>query len=176
MAGLGILSVFRYPLTRFSSPLSLQSLWTEYVVNPRSLDMANLDCFENACGKIALYISYHYYRGKGWIVRQGLKMGADWSLYIHGPVFEHSEYEVVVYPDFSQIKGLIYSPKQHLLTVNAILRLTRVSNSVRKRLLICYVVPKPELTLSDLAFPACISGFNVWDICISRFLPTKSRS
>ncbi|KAJ3165600.1 tRNA splicing endonuclease subunit sen2 [Geranomyces variabilis] len=37
------------------------------------------------------YAAYHYYRSRGWVVKSGIKFGAEYVLYKHGPIFRHSE-------------------------------------------------------------------------------------
>lgn len=47
-----------------------------------------------------MYLGYHHYRGKGWIPRTGLQYGADYVLYQKHPALAHSDYAVLVVPQF----------------------------------------------------------------------------
>ncbi|KAK5164656.1 tRNA splicing endonuclease subunit sen2 [Saxophila tyrrhenica] len=47
------------------------------------------------------YITYHHFRSLGWVVRPGVKFGADYLLYNRGPVFSHAEFAVLVMPSYS---------------------------------------------------------------------------
>ncbi|KAJ2958180.1 hypothetical protein NQZ79_g6206 [Umbelopsis isabellina] len=40
------------------------------------------------------YVTYHYYRSKGWVVKEGLKFGVNWVLYQRGPAFTHGDLTV----------------------------------------------------------------------------------
>lgn len=37
------------------------------------------------------YVVYHYFRSRGWVVKDGLKYGTDFMLYRKGMVFGHSQ-------------------------------------------------------------------------------------
>ena len=45
------------------------------------------------------YVAYHHFRQKGWVVRSGMTMGADYLLYKDGPPFTHASFIVSVQTD-----------------------------------------------------------------------------
>ena len=75
-----------------------------------------------------LYFAYQHYRGLGWIVRAGSKMGVDLVLYQDHPGREHALHSVLVQPESAR------------LSWPELLGLGRVSESVRKTLLLCRVL------------------------------------
>lgn len=77
-----------------------------------------------------LYIVYEDLRNKGFVVRSGLKYGADFSVYTIGPGIEHAPYLVLVVNSEEPIKP------------NLITGFGRVSHSTRKNLVLAFVNPK----------------------------------
>ena len=71
-----------------------------------------------------LYKVYRDLRERGYIVRSGLKFGADFAVYTKGPGLEHAPYLVHVVPDNIEIDPL------------EIVRAGRLSHSVRKAFII----------------------------------------
>jgi tRNA-intron endonuclease len=71
-----------------------------------------------------LYKVYRDLREKGYVVRSGLKFGADFAVYTKGPGLEHAPYLVHVVPDNIEIDPL------------EIVRAGRLSHSVRKAFII----------------------------------------
>ncbi|XP_075220524.1 tRNA splicing endonuclease subunit 2 isoform X2 [Lycorma delicatula] len=47
-------------------------------------------------GFISSYITYHYFRSKGWVVKPGAKFGGNFLLYKKGPPFYHASYIVLI--------------------------------------------------------------------------------
>ena len=78
------------------------------------------------------YTVYRDLREKGYVVRPGLKFGADFSVYEHGPGIDHAPLIVSVVP-----KGTQLSPIE---TVRA----GRLATSVRKKFVIATVGPSGE--------------------------------
>jgi len=78
------------------------------------------------------YAVYKDLREKGYVVRPGLKFGADFSVYEHGPGIDHAPLIVSVVP-----KGTQLSPIE---TVRA----GRLATSVRKKFVVATVSPTGE--------------------------------
>lgn len=71
-----------------------------------------------------LYVVYKSLRDKGLIARPGLKFGADFAVYRHGPGLEHAPFLVTVADPGEEVDA------------GEILRAARLSHSVRKTLTI----------------------------------------
>ncbi|QIW23205.1 tRNA-intron lyase [Sulfolobus sp. S-194] len=71
-----------------------------------------------------LYSIYEDLREKGYVVRSGIKYGADFAVYTIGPGIEHAPYLVIALDENSQISS------------NEILGFGRVSHSTRKELIL----------------------------------------
>jgi len=76
-----------------------------------------------------LYTVYEDLRDKNYVVRSGIKYGADFAVYNIGPGIEHAPYLVIVLREDDEI-----SP-------NEILGFGRVSHSTRKELVLAIVNP-----------------------------------
>ena len=74
-----------------------------------------------------LYSIYEDLREKGYVVRSGIKYGADFAVYTIGPGIEHAPYLVIGLDENSKI------------TSNELLSFGRVSHSTRKELLLAIV-------------------------------------
>ena len=77
--------------------------------------------YENFLSK---YEIYEDLRDKGYVVRPGLKFGADFAVYKKGPGIDHSPYLIQVLP------------KHANLTAIDIVRAGRLANSVKKKFII----------------------------------------
>ncbi len=77
--------------------------------------------YENFVSK---YDIYEDLRDKGYVVRPGLKFGADFAVYKKGPGLDHSPYLIQVLP------------KHANLTAIDIVRAGRLANSVKKKFII----------------------------------------
>ncbi|CAG2117833.1 unnamed protein product, partial [Medioppia subpectinata] len=78
------------------------------------------------------YSAYHYFRSKGWVVRNGTTFGTHLLLYKEGPHLYHSLYSVII--ELS-IDGQYKRPLDWFY-MSALVRLQR---NVRKELLVCVV-------------------------------------
>lgn len=93
-----------------------------------------VDCetFKSYCKKIShnfdiKYRVYEHLRDRNYIIRGGIKYGADFAVYTLGPGYEHAPYVVVV------------AHSDHRLRPADIVALGRVSHSVRKRTILAIV-------------------------------------
>ncbi|RLG78953.1 MAG: tRNA-intron lyase [Thermoprotei archaeon] len=77
-----------------------------------------------------LYMVYRDLREKGFVVRSGLKFGADYAVYEFGPGIDHAPYLVHVMPLEEKIDPI------------EIVRAGRLSHSVRKSFIIAAVNPR----------------------------------
>ncbi len=87
----------------------------------------------------AKYLVYENLRTRGYVVRSGLKFGADFAVYEIGPGYEHAPYVVLV-----ARRGIEMDPI-------SIVRIGRVSHSVRKRTVLAIVDPETK-TVNYLVF------------------------
>lgn len=77
-----------------------------------------------------LYIVYCDLRNKGYIVRPGMKFGADFAIYKHGPGIDHAPFLVEVLPMAEKLDPI------------HIVRAGRLSHSVKKRFIIAMINPR----------------------------------
>ncbi|XP_028967584.1 tRNA-splicing endonuclease subunit Sen2 [Galendromus occidentalis] len=141
--GLGVLSV----RTESGQHLSLDELFTRFESNDSLFPIR--------------YAAYHHFRQKGWIVRSGMTMGADYLLYKDGPPFTHASFIVSVQTDQNDPE-----PSTPALTERDIDSLTRISGSVSKSLLLCYVLRPPGLNLKD---PQSLKAMKICEVITNRW-------
>ncbi len=79
------------------------------------------------------YKVYEDLRNKGFIVRPGLKFGADFAVYRHGPGIDHAPFLVTVYSHDSKLLGI------------DLVRAGRLATSVRKRFVIATIKGKDKI-------------------------------
>ncbi|KAJ2159249.1 tRNA splicing endonuclease subunit sen2 [Coemansia sp. RSA 552] len=104
------------------------------------------------------YAAYYYYRSRGWVVRSGLKYGADFLLYGKGgPSAAHSAYAVVVRR--AEEDGGLAASSPYMLA------LSRINTQARKKLILCYVrAPQNQR-------PPEMSQFAIHEFLVDRFNP-----
>ncbi|RLG86406.1 MAG: tRNA-intron lyase [Thermoprotei archaeon] len=128
------------PSEELTTPLELSLLEALYLCEKGVLELIKnnktMTCEElltYACMLSPLfkehYIVYKDLREKGYIVRSGMKFGADFAVYEKGPGYEHAPYLVTVMKLTDNIDPI------------EIVSAGRVSHSVRKRLIIALVDP-----------------------------------
>ena len=61
---------------------------------------------ENFCENYAVY---HYFRSKGWVVKDGTKFGVNFLLYQEGPAFYHAQYSVKIATEVLQILHTVHN-------------------------------------------------------------------
>ncbi|XP_013787717.1 tRNA-splicing endonuclease subunit Sen2-like [Limulus polyphemus] len=124
----------------------------------------------------AFYTAYHYFRSKGWIVKTGLKYGADFLLYKDGPPFYHASYSVLV---VVVKEGILREDsdkgKDRHSTWASLAALNRVTLQVAKEILYCHVIQPNGIKDEDLQSPNCISQFQVQEILMKRWVSSKER-
>ncbi|KAI9013004.1 hypothetical protein BC832DRAFT_274837 [Gaertneriomyces semiglobifer] len=117
------------------------------------------------------YAAYHYYRSRGWVVKSGIKFGTDFVLYKKGPIFRHSDFAVVVVPAFADEATSDRERRSWLWALS----INRVCAQVSKPIILCHVVLPSTLSVEDLNDPACIRKLSIWDVCLRRWVPQKTR-
>lgn len=135
------------------------------------------------------YVVYHHFRSLGWVVRDGIKFGADLLLYDRGPVFSHAEFAVTIIPSYSdpyyqtediQSKSRRKKPPAwwQLHSTN------RVQTHVHKSLIMVYVdVPPPCFGDNDLPvelteridITAVLQRYKVKEFHLKRWSMNRSR-
>ncbi len=118
-----------------NSPLILSLIEALYLLEKGVLEIYDVEgkvefekllnvCLKNVPKCIMLYNVYKEFREKGYVVRSGLKFGADYAIYEKGPGIDHAPYLV------------------HVLSVNEktspieLVRAGRLSHSVRKKFIV----------------------------------------
>lgn len=145
--GLGVLRV-----KRSGSDISLDELYADLFAHNHQFPLR--------------YAAYHHFRHKGWVVRPGVRMGVDFLLYKDGPPFTHSSFMVIIRTDDDDERLAMEELTEHDLDV-----LTRISGTVQKVLLLCYVL-RPSNSV-DLSMPSCLRKMEVCEIITSRWEPSK---
>ena len=123
---------------------------------------------------IELYVTYCYYRRRGWVPKSGLKYGVQYVLYKGSPEVYHSSYGVLV----RSCEGLgsrdgDYTPG---LRWQDVVAASRVSESVGKDLVICSVTRVTTPTNGEegtLELPNCARDFVVHEVFVTRKIPEK---
>jgi tRNA-splicing endonuclease subunit Sen2 len=125
------------------------------------------------------YVTYHHFRSLGWVIRPGLKFGADYMLYNRGPVFSHAEFAVIIIPAYTHRywntpggRGQRRAAEKDWWWFHCV---NRVQSQVKKSLVLCYVdVPSPfEIDFSSVG--RVLSAYSVREFVVRRWLPNRSR-
>ncbi|GFY42020.1 tRNA-splicing endonuclease subunit Sen2 [Trichonephila inaurata madagascariensis] len=119
-----------------------------------------------------MYTAYHHFRSKGWIVKSGIKFGADYVLYKDGPPFYHATYSVLVRTlkeNLKDIKGV------KDLTWFSLAALNRVNSTAGKGLLILYVIKPNTMTDTQYSSPSCVSKFKLEEVLYKRWVASENR-
>ena len=119
------------------------------------------------------YRVYHHYRAKGWCVRSGHIMGADWVLYKLSPSHAHSTYTLRVEMVDRVTGASVAGAGVRRVTWAELLGHTRVMGTVKKDLLIVRVTVSPDL--SDWDSPFCLNTMGVSAHRIRRWVPGDQR-
>ncbi|MEM1526264.1 MAG: tRNA-intron lyase [Ignisphaera sp.] len=123
---------------KYEEPLVLSLYEALYLCERNTIKVEiggeHVDCetLKQYCRKVShnfdvKYKVYKYLRDRNYIIRSGIKYGADFAVYTLGPGYEHAPYVVVV------------APKHYKLRPADIVALGRVSHSVKKRTVLAIV-------------------------------------
>lgn len=118
------------------------------------------------------YMAYHHFRSKGWVPKPGLKYGTDLLLYRKGPPFYHASYSVIVELVDDHFQGAPRRP----LSWRSLAALSRVSVSVSKELMLCYLIKPSTMTDKDMESPECMKQIKVQEVILSRWVSSRERS
>uniref|UniRef100_A0A3P9H1K6 tRNA-splicing endonuclease subunit Sen2 n=1 Tax=Oryzias latipes TaxID=8090 RepID=A0A3P9H1K6_ORYLA len=120
------------------------------------------------------YAAYHHFRSRGWVPKggSGAKYGVDFMLYRKGPPFYHASYSVVVEQTDDEFRGSTLRP----FSWRSFAALSRITASVSKELMLCYIVYPGELLKEELDSPVCLSKLKVQEVIISRWVSSKERA
>lgn len=108
-----------------------------------------------------LYCAYWHYRRLGWIVRAGSKMGVDFVLYREHPGAVHAEHSVVVTGSRESWAEL--------------LGIGRVSENVRKTLVLCRVTMSEEGEEQESSLDKTLAGSSVSEWIYKRWATNRTR-
>ncbi|WEU40607.1 MAG: tRNA-intron lyase [Candidatus Odinarchaeum yellowstonii] len=123
----------------FDRPLELSLLETAYLLQEKKIELANeeeapisLEEFKKRAsmvydGFLDKLIVYMDLRRRGYVVRPGLKFGADFAVYEHGPGIDHSPFLVHVIPSSARIPPI------------EMVRAGRLATTVRKKFIIATI-------------------------------------
>lgn len=103
--------------------LSIEQMWESYT---KLYQMKDLLFFPVS------YAAYHYFRSRGWVVKNGFTFGTNFLLYKEGPPFYHSQYSVLVIHENLETQ----IPKLSWKHLAALIRVTTNSKKVMTLLLL----------------------------------------
>ncbi|KAK0862364.1 tRNA splicing endonuclease subunit sen2 [Friedmanniomyces endolithicus] len=177
-------SSLRVPIT--ATPLSPQP--PHLVASQKSLDSMASEQLPAPDNHFLLnYVVYHHFRSLGWVVRPGLKFGADYMLYNRGPVFSHAEFAVIIMPSYSDpywetaagIRERRVKGEKDWWWLHCV---NRVQSQVKKTLVLCYVdVPAPDSGQNlksvngDVDVAKVLRRYKVREFVIKRWAVNRSR-
>nr|MDO8115882.1 tRNA-intron lyase [Candidatus Sigynarchaeota archaeon] len=117
--------------------LAVEDATTGRPYSLQEIEAIATDRFEKFCEKSLVYEDL---RGKGYIVRPGLKFGADFTIYHQGPGLDHSAFVVLVLEHENQISAM------------DMVRAGRLATSVKKRFVIASISSGSETTRPAIAY------------------------
>ncbi|KAI1234325.1 hypothetical protein IHE44_0003366 [Lamprotornis superbus] len=103
------------------------------------------------------YMAYHYFRGKGWVPKVGLKYGTDLLLYRKGPPFYHASYSVIAELVDDNFEGSLRRP----LSWMSLSGLNRTTANASKELMLCYLIRPSDMTAEEMSTPECMKRIKV---------------
>lgn len=125
------------------------------------------------------YTVYHHFRSLGWVPRHGIKFGVDWILYQRGPVFDHSEFGIMVMPAYSNELWNEHQHDTHKKSWSWLMGVNRVLSHVLKSLVIVYVdIPPPPVfddAMQQGGIAAAFRLYNIREVMVRRFSVNRNR-
>ncbi|NXH95824.1 SEN2 endonuclease, partial [Pachycephala philippinensis] len=118
------------------------------------------------------YMAYHYFRGKGWVPKVGLKYGTDLLLYRKGPPFYHASYSVIAELVDDTFEGCLRRP----LSWMSLSGLNRTTANASKELMLCYLIRPSDMTAEEMATPECMKRIKVQELIVTRWVSSRERS
>ncbi|XP_027858469.1 tRNA-splicing endonuclease subunit Sen2 isoform X2 [Xiphophorus couchianus] len=153
---LGVLSVYQQ-----QEPLSVVQLWRKFrLLRPDF---------------VSSYAAYHHFRSRGWVPKGGggAKYGVDLMLYRKGPPFYHASYSVVVERTGESLGG---AAALRPFSWRSLAALSRITATVSKELMLCYIIYPTDLSEDDLDSPVCLSRLKVQEVIVSRWVSSRERA
>ncbi|KAL2257595.1 hypothetical protein VTK26DRAFT_9426 [Humicola hyalothermophila] len=125
------------------------------------------------------YAVYHHFRSLGWVPRHGIKFGVDWILYQRGPVFDHSEFGLMVMPAFSDPRWQAHEHEEPRRSWSWLMGVNRVLSHVLKSLVLVYVdIPPPEVFEECMrrgGIAEALKRYNIREVMVRRFSVNRNR-
>ncbi|KAL2162989.1 hypothetical protein VTH06DRAFT_6825 [Thermothelomyces fergusii] len=125
------------------------------------------------------YAVYHHFRSLGWVPRHGIKFGVDWILYQRGPVFDHSEFGIMVMPSYSDPAWEGCSHEEPKRSWSWLMGVNRVLSHVLKSLVLVYVdVPSPAVFEKEMqrgGIAAALQKYTIHEVMVRRFSVNRNR-
>lgn len=118
------------------------------------------------------YMAYHYFRGKGWVPKVGLKYGTDLLLYRKGPPFYHASYSVIA----ELVDGNFEGPLRRPLSWMSLSGLNRTTANASKELMLCYLIRPSDMTAEEMSTPECMKRIKVQELIVTRWVSSRERS
>ncbi|NXK68219.1 SEN2 endonuclease, partial [Sylvietta virens] len=118
------------------------------------------------------YMAYHYFRGKGWVPKVGLKYGTDLLLYRKGPPFYHASYSVIAELVDDNFEGSLRRP----LSWMSLSGLNRTTANASKELMLCYLIRPADMTAEEMSTPECMKRIKVQELIVTRWVSSRERS
>ncbi|KAK3685217.1 tRNA intron endonuclease [Podospora appendiculata] len=176
---LGALSVVD-PVTR--APIPNDQLLTLFRANsyfpPKATDSA-LAGLQPSDPFLVQYAVYHHFRSLGWVPRHGIKFGVDFILYQRGPVFDHSEFGVIIMPSFSDPLWKEYEHEAPRKSWSWLMGVNRVLAHVLKGLVLVYVDIPPPPVFDEMVrgggIAAALKKFTIREVMVRRFSVNRNR-
>ncbi|KAL1465575.1 hypothetical protein WDU94_005130 [Cyamophila willieti] len=131
----------------------------------------SLDAFWKLCINadpkfVEKYVTYHYFRSKGWIVKSGLNFGCDFAIYKRGPLYYHASCGIKI----RNINNL-NKPK---LTWEHLMGYCRATEAAKKNFVLCEVT-WPSNVHSNTCDIKDINRFIVQHKILQRWTATEHR-
>ncbi|KAK4114763.1 hypothetical protein N656DRAFT_788190 [Canariomyces notabilis] len=125
------------------------------------------------------YAVYHHFRSLGWVPRHGIKFGVDWILYQRGPVFDHSEFGIMILPAFSDPAWAEFEHEVPKRSWSWLMGVNRVLSHVLKSLVLVYVdIPTPivfEESMERGGIAAALKKYTIREVMVRRFSVNRNR-
>jgi tRNA-splicing endonuclease subunit Sen2 len=125
------------------------------------------------------YAVYHHFRSLGWVPRHGIKFGVDYILYQRGPVFDHSEFAVMVLPSFSDKRWEKIEHESPKKSWSWLMGVNRVLSHVLKSMVLVYVdIPPPpvfEGAMRQGGIAEALKNYTMREVMVRRFSVNRNR-
>lgn len=121
------------------------------------------------------YVAYHHFRGKGWVVKSGLKYGGDFLLYKEGPPFYHASYIVLV--EVLRQADLSRSSAHNRRSISwpLLFSVNRLAETVAKEILMCRVIWPHSVPDHGPNTPNQLARFCVEEVLLKRWVSSQER-